>query len=74
MVNNKAIYDLPLKADIIQIIIMITTITEIIPTAAPALKIPPITSHPLKVATANASNNKFNFFMVYSIRFMMYEG
>ena len=57
-------YDLPLNADISQIMIMITTITEITPTAAPALKIPPITSHPLKAKTTNASNNKFSFFMV----------
>jgi hypothetical protein len=35
--------------------------TEIIPTTAPALKMPVITEHPLKATIAKANNNKFNF-------------
>lgn len=58
------IYDRPLNADISQIISSITTITEIIPTAAPALKISPITEHPLKATIAIAINNKLIFFIV----------
>jgi hypothetical protein len=48
----------------IQMMISITTITEMMPTAAPALKIPPITEHPLRATIAKANNNKLIFFMV----------
>jgi hypothetical protein len=43
--------------------ITITTITEIIPTTAPALKMPVITEHPLKASMAKANNNKLVFFI-----------
>jgi hypothetical protein len=49
--------------DMIHIIMAITTITEIIPTTAPALKIPLITEHPLKATIAKANNNKLIFFI-----------
>ena len=39
----------------------ITTITEMIPTTAPALKMPAITEHPLKKIMAKANNNKLTF-------------
>lgn len=48
----------------IQIMIPIIIITAITPTAAPALKIPPITEHPLKATIAKTNNSAFNFFMV----------
>jgi hypothetical protein len=48
----------------IQMMISITTITEMMPTAAPALKIPPITEQPLRATIAKANNNKLIFFMV----------
>jgi hypothetical protein len=57
-------YYLPLNRDTIQIIIAITTITEIIPTTAPALKIPSITEQLLKQNSNNMSDGKYNFFMV----------
>ena len=47
----------------IHIIIAITTITAITPTAAPALKIPPITEQLLKASIANTNNNKLIFFI-----------
>ncbi len=56
---------LPLNKDTIHTRIPITTITAIIPTAAPALNMPPITEHPLSANSTIAKNNKFNFFMVY---------
>lgn len=52
----------------IQIKIPITTNTAMIPTAAPALNIPPITEHPLKAITAKTKSNTFNFFMVFNCR------
>jgi hypothetical protein len=52
-----------LNMDIIHIIIAITIITAITPTAAPALKIPLITEHPLKATIAKAKNNKLSFFI-----------
>ena len=48
----------------IQTMISITTITEIIPANAPALKIPVITEQPLRATIAKANNNKLIFFMV----------
>jgi len=35
------------------------------PTAAPALNMPPIIEHPPRAISAKAKNNTFNFFMVY---------
>ena len=54
----------PLNADMIQIIMPITTTTAMMPTAKPALKIPVITEQPLSTISANANNKIFNFFMV----------
>ena len=47
----------------IHIMMMITTITEMIPTAAPALKIPPITEQLLKHNSSKIAGKKCNFFM-----------
>jgi len=47
----------------IQTIIRITTITEIIPTAAPALKIPVITEQLLKHNIRKRTEGIYNFFM-----------
>jgi hypothetical protein len=57
-------YDRPLKAEMIQMMISINTITEMMPTAAPALKIPVITEQPLRAIIAKANNNKLTFLMV----------
>ncbi len=57
-----------LNIDMIQIIIAITIITAMTPTAAPALNIPPITEHPLKATIAKANNNKFSFFIFLKVR------
>jgi hypothetical protein len=42
----------------------ITTITEIIPTTAPALNIPVITEQLLKHSKSRMMDGKYNFFMV----------
>jgi hypothetical protein len=54
---------LPLNMDMIQIMIAITTITEIMPTAAPALKIPLITEQLLKHNSNKMMDGKYNFFI-----------
>ena len=56
-------YDLPLNAEMIQITTSKTTITAIMPTAAPALKIPPITEQLLSIVNNNAPANKISFFI-----------
>jgi hypothetical protein len=53
-----------LNIEAIQIIISITTITEIMPTAAPALKIPPITEQLLKHNNSKMADGVYNFFML----------
>jgi hypothetical protein len=57
------LYYLPLNMDTIQIIIAITTITEIMPTTAPALKMPAIAEQLLKHNTSKMSDGKYSFFM-----------
>jgi hypothetical protein len=53
----------PLNIEAIQIISAITTITAIMPTMAPALKMPEITEQLLKQSTSKISDGKYNFFM-----------
>jgi hypothetical protein len=50
--------------DAIHRINAITTITEIMPTAAPALNIPLITSQLLKQSINKKKTGKYNFFMI----------
>jgi hypothetical protein len=47
----------------IHIIMKITTITEMIPTAAPALNIPAMAEQLLNDITAKANNSMSNFFI-----------
>jgi hypothetical protein len=54
---------LPLNIDAIQMISAITTITDIIPTTAPALKIPVITEQLLKHSSNKMIEGKYNFFI-----------
>jgi hypothetical protein len=49
--------------DMIHKIMAITTMTEMIPTAAPALKIPAIAEQLLKANMSSINNNKFIFFI-----------
>jgi len=51
--------------DAIQMINTITTITEIIPTTAPALKIPVITEQLLKHNVSKMIEGINNFFIIY---------
>jgi hypothetical protein len=53
-----------LKSDAIHIITSITTITAIIPTAAPALKIPAIAEQLLKHTINNRIDGKYTFFIM----------
>ncbi|PTQ98035.1 hypothetical protein C8P68_103194 [Mucilaginibacter yixingensis] len=53
-----------LNAETSQIIRKTTISTAIIPTAIPALKIPPITWQPLMVAMATSNKDMFNFLIV----------
>jgi hypothetical protein len=62
-VFTRGFFYLRVNSDISHIIIAITAITEMTPTAAPALNMPPITEHPLMTTIANTNNNKFNFFI-----------
>jgi hypothetical protein len=52
-----------LKSDAIQIISAITIITAIIPTTAPALKMPAITEQLLKQSNNKISDGKYNLFI-----------
>ena len=52
---------MPLNAEISQIISSKTTITAMMPTAAPALNIPPTTEHPFKRATNKPPANMLSF-------------
>jgi len=54
---------LPLNIDAIQIISAITTITDIIPTTAPALNMPSITEQLLKQSSIKISDGKYSFFI-----------
>jgi hypothetical protein len=49
--------------DTSQTITSITTITAIMPTAAPALNMPPITEQLLKQSSNKMMEGKYNFFM-----------
>ncbi len=55
----------PLNIEITQIITAITTTTAIIPTAAPALKIPPTTEQLLNTISVTTSIERFNFFIYF---------
>jgi len=48
----------------IHTIINITTITAIMPTTAPALKIPPMTEQLLRHSISSRIDGKYNFFMM----------
>jgi hypothetical protein len=50
--------------DAIQIINKITTTTEIIPTTAPALNMPPITEQLLRHNRSKTIEGKYNFFIL----------
>jgi hypothetical protein len=63
MQNAVAALYLPLNRETIQIINIITTTTAIMPTTAPALKIPPITAQPLKLNNSNNAERIYNFFI-----------
>ena len=55
---------LPLNMDAIQMINAITTITDIMPTAAPALNMPDITEQLLKQNSNKMMDGKYNLFIV----------
>jgi len=55
---------LPLNIDAIQIIKAITTITDMMPTAAPALNMPVITEQLLKHISSIMRGGKYNLFIV----------
>lgn len=54
---------LRVNMEISHIIKAITMITARIPTTNPALKIPPITEHPLRAVMASTNNIKLMFFI-----------
>jgi len=53
----------PLNLEIIQNTIATSIIIPIIAVYAPALKMSPITEHPLRATIAITNTNKFNFFI-----------
>ena len=61
MIWAIADYERPLNAEMIQITTSNTTITAIMPTAAPALNIPPITEQLFSKVSNNAPANKLSF-------------
>jgi hypothetical protein len=48
----------------IQMMIRITTITAMIPTATPALKMPSMTEQLLRHSISNIMNEKYSFFII----------
>jgi len=59
--------------DAIQTINKITTKTEIIPTTAPALKIPVITEQLLKHNVSKMMDGINNFFIIYRVYHLCYN-
>ena len=55
---------LPLNMEAIHIIKTITTITDIMPTTAPALNMPDITEQLLKQSKSKMKDGKYNLFIV----------
>jgi len=56
-----------LNIDAIHMMSTITTITEIMPTAAPALKIPLITSQLLKLSKTRKKSGRDKFFIFFGL-------
>jgi hypothetical protein len=54
----------PLNMENIQMMIRITTIMAMMPTATPALKIPVITEQLLRHSMSSITNGKYNFFII----------
>ena len=64
MLHQAAFNYLPLNIEAIQTIIAITIITAIIPTTAPALKMPAIAEQLLKININKITDGTYNFFMI----------